>query len=140
MTGTANWECSQHIAAASGTIIKRVIVPNLVWRVGRVEATVRKVALALCYGILKAGAVKPDTLFSTAAELVPLVVSHLDDSEVTPRQMACLCVTVLFERLRGVFSEQSIHEIYPKLGKSKCVHVYVFQRSSLVAGHNLSFT
>jgi len=78
---------------------------------------VRKVALALCYGILKAGAVKEGTLFATVSELVPLIVSHLDDSEVTPRQMACLCVTVLFERLRGVFSEQSIHEIYPKLGK-----------------------
>ena len=76
----------------------------------------RKVALALCYGILKAGAVLPETLFSTASQLVPLVVSHLDDTEVTPRQMACLCATVLFERLRGVFSEQSIHEIYPKLG------------------------
>jgi hypothetical protein len=78
---------------------------------------VRKVALALCYGILKAGAVQSETLFSTAGELVPLIVSHLDDSEVTPRQMACLCVTVLFERLRGAFSEQSIHEIYPKLGE-----------------------
>ena len=90
---------------------------NYFCRAGRVEATVRKVALALCYGILKAGAVKEETLFSTAAELVPLIISHLDDSEVTPRQMACLCATVLFERLRGVFSEQSIHEIYPKLGE-----------------------
>ncbi|KAJ1431238.1 armadillo-type protein [Ochromonadaceae sp. CCMP2298] len=113
--GTAQWECSQHIAAASAEIIRAIVVPNLVWRVGRVEATVRKVALALAYGILKAGAVKSDTLFKTAAELVPLIVSHLDDSEVTPRQMAVLCVTVIFERLRGSFSEQSVHEIYPKL-------------------------
>eukprot|EP00600_Ochromonadales_sp_CCMP1393_P002334 CAMPEP_0174981508 /NCGR_PEP_ID=MMETSP0004_2-20121128/15932_1 /TAXON_ID=420556 /ORGANISM="Ochromonas sp., Strain CCMP1393" /LENGTH=1148 /DNA_ID=CAMNT_0016233267 /DNA_START=13 /DNA_END=3459 /DNA_ORIENTATION=- len=113
--GTADWECSQYIATASADIIRHIVVPNLVWRVGRVEATVRKVAIALCYGILKAGAVKADTLFKTAAELVPLVVSHLDDSEVTPRQMACLCVTVIFERLRGAFSEQSVHEIYPKL-------------------------
>ncbi len=42
----------------------------------------RKVALALAYGILKAGAVKEQTLFATAGELVPLIVSHLDDSEV----------------------------------------------------------
>lgn len=33
--GTANWECSQHIAAASATIIRHMIVPNLVWRVGK---------------------------------------------------------------------------------------------------------
>ncbi len=53
------------------------------------EATVRKVALALAYGILKAGAVKEQTLFATAGELVPLIVSHLDDSEV------CLCCCLL---------------------------------------------
>ena len=113
--GTSNWECSQHIANASELIIRHIIIPNLIWRVGKVEGTVRKVALATCYGILKAGAVKPDTLFNTASELVPLIVSHLDDNELSPRQMSCLCITVLFERLRGAFSEQSIREIYPKL-------------------------
>jgi len=113
--GTTNWECSQHIANASESIIKHVLIPNLIWRVGRVEGTVRKVALATCYGILKAGAVKPDTLFNTASELVPLIVSHLDDNDLSPRQMSCLCITVLFERLRGAFSEQSIREMYPKL-------------------------
>lgn len=95
----------------------------------------RKVALALCYGILKAGAVPTETLFSTAAELVPLIVSHLDDSEVTPRQMACLCVTVLFERLRGVFSEQSIHEIYPKLGEQTIKIVGVCTMRARSASH-----
>jgi len=54
-----------------------------------VEATVRKVALALAYGILKAGAVKEQTLFATAGELVPLIVSHLDDSEV---RLSCFFV------------------------------------------------
>lgn len=36
-TGTANWECSAHIANASEEIIRHLVVPNLVWRVGEYE-------------------------------------------------------------------------------------------------------
>lgn len=112
---SSNWECSAFISQASQLLIKEIVVPNLIWRVGRVEATIRKVALAVCYGILKAGAVQTETLFNIAMEIVPLLVGHLDDSEVTPRLMACLGLAVIFERLRGVFSDQAIREMYPKI-------------------------
>ena len=115
--GTANWECSAFIAASCERIIRTIVVPNLIWKVGRVEATVRKVALAACYGLLKAGAARPEALYKSAGELVPLVASHLDDSDVSPRLMSCYCLTVIFERLRGAFGEQALLEIYPKLLK-----------------------
>lgn len=114
-TGIAHWECSAHIAAAAQYVIKHILVPNLIWRVGRVEATIRKVALAAAFGILKAGAISFEALFQIATDLVPLLVSNLDDMEMSPRLMACLGLTVIFERLRGVFSDQSIQEMYPKL-------------------------
>ena len=113
--GSANWECGHHISEGAETIVKEILLPNLVWRIGRVEATVRKVALATCYGLLKAGSVKLEVLFRAAADLVPRIVSNLDDMEATPRQISCLCLTVLFERLKGAFGDQAIHEIYPKL-------------------------
>jgi dynein assembly factor 5 len=113
--GAANWECGQHIADSAELIIKEIVVPNLIWRIGRVEGTVRKVALATSYAILKAGALRHETLFKSATDLVPLIVSNLDDMESTPRHISCLCLTVLFERLKGAFSEESIREIYPKL-------------------------
>jgi hypothetical protein len=81
-------------------ILAKAIVPNLVWKVGRVEATVRKVTLAACFGLLKAGAVKPESMYKVAAELVPLLVSHLDDSDISPRQLAAFCLSIIFERLK----------------------------------------
>jgi hypothetical protein len=113
--GTQSWECGQYIAYSSEIIFLDIIVVNLVWRVGRVESTIRKVALAVCYGVLKAGAVSTENLFKVAQELVPLLVSHLDDSESTPRQLSCLCLSVFFDRMKQYFSDQSIREIYPKL-------------------------
>jgi dynein assembly factor 5 len=115
--GNEDWECAKHVAASAETIIKNIFIINLVWRVGRVEATVRKVALAATYGILKAGAVTPDVMTRTASELVPLLVSNLDDSDVSTRQISCLCISILFERLRGAFGEDSISSMYPILLK-----------------------
>jgi len=115
--GTSDWQCSEFIAASAEKIFTQAITPNLIWRVGRVEATVRKVALAACYAMLKAGAVRVDTLYKVAPELVPLIVSHLDDHDTSPRHIGCLCLTVIFERLKGAFGDQAIHEMYPKLLK-----------------------
>ena len=117
--GSSNWEASPYIAAASQTIIQDILIPNLVWRAGRVEATIRKVALAACYGILKAGATPLDTLTAVASTLIPLLVSSLDDthSDVTPRSMACFCLTIIFDRLKGCFGEQSLMEVYHPLLK-----------------------
>ena len=62
-------------------------------------------ALAATYGLLKAGAVQHEVLFKVAGELVPRIVSNLDDQETTPRQISCLCLAVLFDRLKGAFGK-----------------------------------
>ena len=58
--GSADWECSKGLAAAADSILTNALSVNLIWRVGRVEATVRKVTLACGYALLKAGAIKPE--------------------------------------------------------------------------------
>jgi dynein assembly factor 5 len=115
--GASDWACGTHIGAACECLITQILIPNLVWRVGRVEATVRKVSLAACYGLLRAGAAQPQCLYAVAGQLVPLIASHMDDSEHTPRVMSVYCLSVLFERLRGAFADQSLSELYPKLLK-----------------------
>jgi dynein assembly factor 5 len=115
--GAANWECSRFLADAFERLMKQIVIPNLSWKVGRVEATVRKVALAASYALLKAGAVPVSSLFAVAPELVPLTVSNLDDFDATPRLMCCHSLRILFERLRGAFGDQAISETYPKLLK-----------------------
>ena len=115
--GSADWQCGKYIGAASSDIVRRCILPNLVWRVGRVEATVRKVALAVCFGLLKAGGALPQSLFDVAGELLPLICSNLDDHETSPRLMACMSIAVILERLKGAFGDQALSEMYPKLLK-----------------------
>jgi hypothetical protein len=116
-TGALDWTCSAHISNAAPTLLKNILVGNLVWRVGRVESTVRKVTLAVTYSLLRAGAVKPATLYEVASELTPQIVSQMDDNETSVRHMAALCLCVVFERLKGAFGYQAISELYPMLIK-----------------------
>jgi hypothetical protein len=75
------------------------------------------VTLAVCYALLKCGGTLPQYLFEVAGELVPLLCSHLDDNDLSSRHMACLCINMILERLKGAFSDQAVSELYPKLLK-----------------------
>jgi len=115
--GASNWQCGRFVGEACGDILAKAVIPNLVWRVGRVEATIRKVALAVCHGLLRAGAAQGEAVFKAAPQLVPLLASNLDDHEAGPRAMSCMCLTVCFERLKGAFGDDAVRELYPKLLK-----------------------
>lgn len=115
--GNQDWTVSKYLNLAAPVLLKGVICRNLVWRVGRVEATVRKVTLATAHALLRAGSVPPQTLYACAAELVPLLCSQLDDNEASMRHMAALSISVVFDRLRGAFGPQAVSEMYPMLVK-----------------------
>jgi dynein assembly factor 5 len=117
--GSQDWTCSAFVASSSESILKEIVSPNLVWRVGRVEATMRKVAISIAHAVLKTGSVTVETLVSTAGMLIPSLVSHLDDTDISIRLIACLCLNSYFYRLipAETFSSQSINELYPKLLK-----------------------
>ena len=137
-TGAADWESGKFMGAAAELILTKAVVPNLVWRVGRVEATVRKVALAVCHGLLRAGATLGESVFKAAPHLVPLLASNLDDMEASPRAMACMCLQVCFQRLKGAFGSEAVHELYPKLLKrldDSSDQVCLFLHSQLAMTH-----
>ncbi len=115
--GSHDWTCSKHLSAAAPVILKSIICKNMVWRVGRVEATVRKVTLAIAHALLRAGCVDPRSLYENAGELVPLLCSQLDDNETSMRHIAAMSLCVVFERLKGAFGPQAVSEIYPLLVK-----------------------
>ena len=115
--GAQDWTCSASLSEAASIILKNIVCGSLVWRVGRVEATVRKVTLAVTHALLRAGAVKPKILYDVAGELVPQITSQMDDNETSVRHISALCLHVIFERLRGAFGYQAVSELYPMLIK-----------------------
>mmetsp|Transcript_32280 Transcript_32280/g.60136 ORF Transcript_32280/g.60136 Transcript_32280/m.60136 type:complete len:1050 (+) Transcript_32280:61-3210(+) len=116
-TGSSDWECSTHIQACCDTLIEKAFIPNLVWRAGRVEGVARKVTLTATYGLLKAGAIGPQALYKHAPHIVPLLASEMEDQDASARHLGCLCLTIIFERLKGGFGDQAVQDLYPRLLK-----------------------
>lgn len=115
--GSSDWECGAHISACCDHIIEKALIPNLVWRAGRVEGVARKVTLTATYGLLKAGATGPQALYKHAPHIVPLLASEIEDQDASARHLGCLCLSIIFERLKGGFGEQAVLDLYPRLLK-----------------------
>jgi dynein assembly factor 5 len=93
------------------------IMPNAVWRAGRVASTIRKVAVACLYTLLKAGLADQQCLFQTAAQILPVLKGSLDDTDGNTRHLTCLCFQHLFLALPGALSDEPVRQIYPELLK-----------------------
>lgn len=84
-------EAAQHIAAG-------LLQPNLVWRAGRAEATVRKAALMALHALLRGGSQAAASSSSCRvgpalrALLLPSLGTALEESDATARELAALCV------------------------------------------------
>lgn len=56
--------------------MEKALIPNLVWRAGRVEGVARKVALTATHGLLKAGGVSPQVCVCTHSRTRPRTLPH----------------------------------------------------------------
>lgn len=103
-------------------VLQRLLMPNLIWRVGRAEAAVRKVALAALYAQLRAlpphaqmtpAHEKP--LVALGGQILPRLVDFLDDDAPSTRLLSCLGLSMFFQRAPGRLDGEGVRQIYPKL-------------------------
>ncbi|OQS04441.1 hypothetical protein THRCLA_03322 [Thraustotheca clavata] len=75
------------------------ITPNIVWQAGKVAATIRKVAMACMYTLLRQGLATRACLFEAAPHMLPVLKAALDDTDAKTRQLVCLAFQFLFVAL-----------------------------------------
>lgn len=98
-------------------LLLEAIMPNAVWRAGRVASTVRKVTIACLYTLLKQGLANQQCLFKTAAQILPVLKGSLDDTDANTRHLTCLCFQHLFLSLPGALSDEPVRQLYPEFLK-----------------------
>lgn len=101
----------------SAELLLEGIMPNTIWRAGRVAATIRKLAIACLYTLLNKHLADRQCLFKTAAQILPVLKGALDDSDSNTRHLCCLCFRDLFLDLPGALSEEPVRQLYPELLK-----------------------
>jgi dynein assembly factor 5 len=109
--------CQGALAAQAKPLLSEALLPNVVWRAGRVAATVRKVALVCLYTLLREGRVPLEALVEVVPPLLPVLKTNLEDYDASSRQLVTLSLERIFAYLPGAFDEEPIRQLYPELLK-----------------------
>jgi hypothetical protein len=76
-------------------VLLSLVLPNLVWRPGAMASALRKIAVATLFSLLS-GTVNlfdPDMI----AHIIPVLLTNLDDSEPTTRELSCVCLSLILQ-------------------------------------------
>ena len=98
-------------------LVKDVVAPNIVWKAGGVASSIRKVAIAALFTLLKKEVLETEILFKSAPQLLPILKTNLGDYDASSRQLCCLSLGILFAALPGALGSEAVHQLYPDLLK-----------------------
>ncbi|EDQ87966.1 uncharacterized protein MONBRDRAFT_33000 [Monosiga brevicollis MX1] len=108
------------LSSHTRTIIKQLVCPNLVWQSGDKAQAVRVASLSCLWSLLRTETVSHEDILDVAADLLPLLVSSMEDSAVASRVLAVRVLEEIF-RLHGTLFQASyetydrLHKLYPDL-------------------------
>ncbi|CAM9386582.1 unnamed protein product [Chrysoparadoxa australica] len=105
------------VAPHSDVIVMHILVPNAVWRAGAACATLRKATIACLYTLMAKGKLTKETLFRTAAQMLPVLKTNLEDYDATTRQLVCSIMRDVFFMLPSALGEDPVRDLYPELLK-----------------------
>jgi dynein assembly factor 5 len=89
-------------------ILRSILVPNLVWRAGRIAEAMRLQAAAVMHGVFARGLVSAALAKEVRAELFPVLHTNIDDDELQLR----MAIVKIFE---SVFALTTEHLDYTEL-------------------------
>ncbi|XP_046844839.1 dynein axonemal assembly factor 5-like isoform X2 [Xenia sp. Carnegie-2017] len=109
----SNGEFPQHC----GTMLIDCIVPNLLWRAGRVAIAVRTAAISTFWAILQSNLLLLETFNNTLKEILTEVIPCLEDHSSTTRSVTCQVLEKLLNLCKEQFEVDCLHLLYPELLK-----------------------
>ena len=106
------------LGEASEALVRSCVLPNLVWRVGLVASTVRKIATAALLGALARGLVPRHAAGALVSTLLPALTGCLSDDDATTRHLSSRAIAALLRSLGpGGLSFDGSRLLYPELLK-----------------------
>ncbi|CAB3999599.1 dynein assembly factor 5, axonemal-like, partial [Paramuricea clavata] len=101
----------------SRTVLVDCIIPNLVWKAGRVAIAIRTAAISTLWAILHADLLPVETCNSTLKDLLTQIISCLDDHSPTTRSITSQVLEKLLTLCKDHYNVDLLHSLYPELLK-----------------------
>jgi len=105
------------LAAAAGRLVQEALLPNIVWRLGGVASTIRKVSVACLYSLARRGLLRPAALSAVRGELLPVLQGALSDDDAGTRMLATQAMACLLRLQAGRLDGDAVRALYVELLK-----------------------
>nr|XP_019957328.1 PREDICTED: dynein assembly factor 5, axonemal [Paralichthys olivaceus] len=117
LNATNTLDSQGHFRDRSDKFLCDILLPNLVWRAGRIAAAVRTSALSCLLALLHGGAITPGQLLCLEEKLRPQVLSALEEDSQMGRLFACRSVSTMLNLIGPSLHPEALNKIYPELLK-----------------------
>eukprot|EP00045_Choanoeca_perplexa_P009487 m.91812 g.91812 ORF g.91812 m.91812 type:complete len:863 (-) comp14918_c0_seq1:131-2719(-) len=102
------------------TLIRDVICPNLAWQAGDKAQALRVASLSCLWALLRTEVVSHEHILAVAGQLVPLLVTTMEDNATTARLVTVRVFEEIFRLHGSLFtanyeSYDQLHKLYPEL-------------------------
>ncbi|XP_005997023.1 dynein axonemal assembly factor 5 [Latimeria chalumnae] len=99
------------------SIIKDVLIPNLLWHAGRTAAAIRTTAVTCLWALLHSQILSEGQALKVHNDLMPQVLSTLEEDSKLTRLVACRIVGAFLKLCGNQFSPDKLNAVYPELLK-----------------------
>ncbi|XP_022319894.2 dynein axonemal assembly factor 5-like [Crassostrea virginica] len=99
------------------TVVKDIIIPNCVWKAGRVAGAIRTTATSCVWALLQSGVLNKEKLFPVVEDLLTQMITTMDDDNKSTRLICCRVMTRLFDLVGVELGQDRLHNMYPDLLK-----------------------
>ncbi|XP_062607964.1 dynein axonemal assembly factor 5-like [Saccostrea cucullata] len=99
------------------TVVRDIIVPNCLWKAGRVAGAIRTTAVSCMWALLQSGVLSKEMLSSVVEDLLTQMITTLDDDNKSTRLICCRVMTRLFDLMGAELGQDRLHNMYPDLLK-----------------------
>ncbi|XP_060946261.1 dynein axonemal assembly factor 5-like [Limanda limanda] len=117
LNATNTLDSQGHFRDGAEKFLCDVLLPNLVWRGGRIAGAVRTSALSCLLALLHGGAITPGQLLCVEEKLRPRVLSALEEDSQMGRLLACRSVSTMLKLIGHSLPPEALNKIYPDLLK-----------------------
>ena len=108
----------QNIVFYSIIILKMILIPSTVWKVGKPNIKIRKAAVICILRLLEHRLIDREKLYSAFKEIMTVLKNCIDDDWANDlRFTSVVLIKRLMEYLKDVLDEEDYKDIYPELLK-----------------------
>uniref|UniRef100_UPI00398F4AEE dynein axonemal assembly factor 5-like isoform X2 n=1 Tax=Pristiophorus japonicus TaxID=55135 RepID=UPI00398F4AEE len=99
------------------TLVRDILVPNLLWHAGRTAAAIRTTAISCLWALLHSKMITLEQALGVYEDLMPKVIAALDEDSKMTRLLACRALGAILKVCGNQLDPDKLNKLYPELLK-----------------------